>query len=423
MCPPSCGVVCDYVSLHVSAVMWGMSYSKYRAIVISVVQLNMSVTETAARYGYSTRHVRRILARYREEGLEGLTPRSKAPHSHPHATSEHMIQQVLALRDQLQAQGLDCGPVSIHTRLTGEHIPSVSTIWRILRNHNRIEPQPHKRPRSSYQRFQASMANETWQSDFTHYPLADGTDVEIISWMDDYSRYLLIAQAHPRVSVHTVIDTFTTCAYQYGLPASILTDNGMVYTTRLASGNRHNHQPNAFEQLLAHYSITAKHGKPGHPTTQGKIERYHQTLKQWLNAQPAANTIDELNKLLQDFQHLYNHQRPHRALNLQTPAHAYKTSDKDSPHYTEDNTVYRVRIDKVDQHGKVSLRYLERMLHFGVGRAHNHQPVILLIAGTHVQILHQTTAEILGEYNIDLTKNYQKKRHIGRKVLLASVWC
>ena len=105
MCPPSCGVVCDYVSVHVSAVMWGMSYSKYRAIVISVVQLNMSVTETAARYGYSTRHVRRILARYREEGLEGLTPRSKAPHSHPHATSEHMIQQVLALRDQLQAQG------------------------------------------------------------------------------------------------------------------------------------------------------------------------------------------------------------------------------------------------------------------------------------------------------------------------------
>ncbi len=153
---------------------------------------------------------------------------------------------------------------------------------RVLTRTGKITPQPKKRPRSSYIRFQADLPNECWQSDFTHYRLANGIDVEIISWLDDHARYALSVTAHLRITGPIVLATFCQSVATHGIPASTLTDNGMVYTTRLAGGRGGR---NSFENELRRLGITQKNSRPNHPTTCGKIERFQQTLKNWLRRQ------------------------------------------------------------------------------------------------------------------------------------------
>ncbi len=185
-----------------------------------------------------------------------------------------VCERVIALRAQLTADGLDAGPVTIawHLEREGLRAPSTSTIRRILHRAGLITPEPRKRPRSSYTRFQASQPNEMWQSDFTHSRLLGGSDVEILNWLDDHSRYLLSCTAHQPVSGDQVVAVFLAAVDQHGPPASTLTDNGSVYTSRFTGGR------NAFEYLLPLLGIRQKNGSPGHPQTQGKIERFHQTL-------------------------------------------------------------------------------------------------------------------------------------------------
>jgi transposase InsO family protein len=127
-----------------------------------------------------------------------------------------------------------------------------------------VVPEPHKRPRSSWIRFEAAAPNEVWQADFTHWRLADGSEVEIASWLDDHSRFLLGCTAFRRVSGHDVVATFTAAGEEHGWPAATLTDNGTAYTARLVGGR------NALEHLLAYLGIRQQNGSPGHPQTQGK---------------------------------------------------------------------------------------------------------------------------------------------------------
>ena len=140
------------------------------------------------------------------------------------------------------------------------------------------------------------MPNETWQSDFTHYRLTNpdgspGVDVEIISWLDDCTRYALHASAHTRVTTDIVRASFRKTAAQHGVPASTLTDNAMVYTVRFAGGRGGR---NAFEQELHDRHVVQKNSHPGHPTTCGKAERFQQTMKNWLAAQPEQpNTLEQ----------------------------------------------------------------------------------------------------------------------------------
>ncbi|GAA1618035.1 hypothetical protein GCM10009700_03010 [Brevibacterium sanguinis] len=286
----------------------------------------------------------------------------------------------------------------------------MSTIWRILKRHNQITAQPQKRPRSSWHRFQAAAPNECWQSDFTHWPLADGTDVEIISWLDDHSRTLLHTSAHPRVTGPIVIDTFITTMDEHGLPAATLTDNGMVYTTRFAQGkDGRARQPNGFEQLLADLHIDQRNGAPNHPTTQGKIERFHQTLKRWLAAAGPAETLADLNTQLQRFTHVYNTLRPHRAIGRSTPAEVYFATPKAEPVIEVDSQVWRIRYDRVDRDGKVSVRYAGRLWYLGIGRAHAGTRVILLIHGAKTMVIDRRAGEIIVEHLIDAQKNYQPR--------------
>ena len=249
--------------------------SRARVAVLQIVSNQLSVTEAAAEYGYSRRHLHRLLARYRQGGLDALQRRSRRPRSSPQATPAEVRERIIHLRGQLTADGSDAGPVTIawHLAREGLRAPSTSTIRRILHDEGLIVPEPRKRPRSSYLRFQAAQPNEMWQSDVTHWRLADGTDVEVLNWLDDHSRYLLSATAHHAVTGDDVVAVFLDVVGDHGPPASTLTDNARIYTARFGGGR------NAFEYLLPLLGIRQKNGSPGHPQTQGKIERFHQTQK------------------------------------------------------------------------------------------------------------------------------------------------
>jgi transposase InsO family protein len=381
--------------------------SKERVIVLSVVQQHLSKAETARRYQVSWRWVHTLVTRYQAGGWEAVEARTRRPHGNSRAVAAALRERICTLRDELQAAGLDHGPVSIAARLQQDGLrpPAFSTIRRILTSAGLIAPEPKKRPKSSYRRFQADQPNECWQSDFTHWQLADGTGVEIINWLDDHSRYLLTTLAYRRITGQTVIATFLNIVDRYGLPQSTLTDNGSVYTSRFTGGR------NGFEYLLASLGIAQKNGHPGHPQTQGKIERFHQTLKRWLAAQPAAPTMAELQTQLDTFTHIYNQIRSHRALHGDTPAHAYAATIKAAPANRPDNPHYRVRTDHVDRLGKISLRRAGRMHHLGVGAAHAGSPVTILIDADTVTVIHQDTGEVLSNHTIDPDRSYWRNQH------------
>ena len=198
-----------------------------------------------------------------------------------------------------------------------------------------VTPQPQKKPRSSYIRFEADQPNECWQSDFTHYRLvtasgAPGTHVEILSWLDDHSRKALSVTAHRRITGRTVLGCFREAVAIHGVPASTLTDNGMVFTTRLAGGRGGR---NAFESELYRLGVHQKNSRPNHPTTCGKVERFQQTMKKWLRAQPRQpSSIDQLQALIDEFVDHYNERRPHRSLaESSTPTTAYLARPKGGP--------------------------------------------------------------------------------------------
>jgi transposase InsO family protein len=382
--------------------------SKARVVVSKVVSKQMSVSEAAATYGVSRQHVHRWLARYRDQGVDGLEPRSRRPHSNPRRTASEVAERIVALRRELAGQGLDHGPQTIGWHLAQQHlpVPSTSTIRRILLTAGLVTPEPKKRPKSSYRRFEADQPNQCWQSDFTHWRLSDGGGVEIINWLDDHSRYLLAAVVRPRITGEDVVATFLAAADANGLPRSTLTDNGSVYTSRFTGGR------NGFEYLLASLGIAQKNGHPGHPQTQGKIERFHQTQKRWLAAQPAAATLTDLQAQLDRFAHIYNTLRPHRALNRATPAAAYTATPKAGPATAtgQDSGHYRLRYDRTDNHGKISFRRAGRLHHLGVGAANAHRRILAIADQTTVTVIDLTTGEILSTHTIDPNRSYWRNQ-------------
>lgn len=387
--------------------------SKARVVVLEIVSGHLTVTEAARTYRLSRQHIYRLLARYRDGGIDAVDPRSRRPHTNTNATPPAVIDAIIELRQRLTAAGLDAGPLTLqwHLRAQGLPTPSTSTIRRILHRHALITPTPRKRPRSSIHRFAASQPNECWQSDMTHWHLTATTDAEILSWLDDHSRYLLGCTAYPRVTGPDVVDNFLTTATSHGLPAATLTDNGAIFTARFTHGH------NNFERLLASLGITQKNGTPGHPQTQGKIERFHRTLKLWLTAQPDPTTITGLQQQLDTFTTLYNTQRPHRALPaVTTPAMAYTALPKATPAATAIGT-FRIRTDRVDQFGKLTLRHGSRLHHLGIGRAHAHTPVLILVTDQHVLVLRDTDHQLIARHHIDPDHNYwpNKQKNPGQK--------
>jgi len=388
--------------------------SKARLVITALFVDHQTPAEVAARYGIHRAWVYKLKARYEAEGETALEPRSRRPKTSPGALAPEVVDLIVRLRKELTNAGLDPGPETIAWHLEHHHGQRVSrsTISRHLVAAGLVTPEPKKRPKSSYIRFEASMPNETWQSDFTHYRLTrpdgrPGADVEIISWLDDCTRYALHVTAHPRITTPIVVTTFREALARHGIPASTLTDNGMVYTVRFAGGRGGR---NNFEDELSRRHIVQKNSRPGHPTTCGKAERFQQTMKKWLRAQPVQpTTITELQALLDLFAEEYNHRRPHRSLpHRATPATLYDTMPKALPGpATDPETHERVRHDRVDRAGSVTLRHNSRLHHIGVGRTHAGTCVILLIQDLQIRIVNAATGELLRELNLDPTRDYQ----------------
>lgn len=364
------------------------------------------VSELAGAHGVHRSWIYKLLARYREGGYEALEPRSRRPKSCKHATSGEIVRAIVTLRERLGREGHDAGAHTISHHLAreieGGVVPSVSTIWRILRSEGLVVPQPQKRPASSLIRFQADLPNEMWQADITHWRLADDTDVEILNTIDDHSRLFLASQAFKTVKAVDVVEVFHKAAQLHGLPASLLTDNGAVFTGFYRKGKV------LLESELERLGIEYKNSRPYHPQTCGKIERLHQTLKRYLSRQPTARTLPELQAQLDAFAHYYNDIRPHRALDGRTPLQAYSTRIKARPaRDAAPDTHFRVRQDKVDTNGTVTLRYMSKLHHIGIGRAHKNRPIKLLIADRNIRIIDPNTGQLIRELTLDPNRDYQ----------------
>jgi transposase len=254
-----------------------------RYVVDAVILEGRSLREVARAHGCSKSWVAKMVGRFKQGGYPGLERHSKAAHRIPHRTSPVVEDQILRLREGLADAGFDAGAETIrHHLLTRDGAsPSVSTIWRILRRRGFVIPQPHKRPRSSWIRFEATLPNQCWQSDVTHWRLRCGTEVDIVNLIDDYSRLCVASRACAVATSPGVLEIFRGAAERWGLPAALLTDNGCVYTAS------HRHGRSALESELLHLGVEFRHSRPYHPQTCGKVERFHQTLKTFLGRQPA----------------------------------------------------------------------------------------------------------------------------------------
>lgn len=213
-----------------------------------------------------------------------------------------------------------------------------------------------------------------------------------------------------RVAGDDVVATFTAAGDEHGWPAATLTDNGAVYTARLVGGR------NSLEHLLAYLGIRQRNGAPGHPQTQGKIERFHQTLKRWLGRQPRPHSLAELQAQLDAFREIYNEQRPHRAIGRRTPGEAYRAIPKDRPSGPAGRGHFRLRYDTTDSKGAMTLRRAGRLHHLKVGAAHARTRVLAIVDDAEVTVVALDTGEILSTHRIEPDKGYWRntRRDPGR---------
>jgi transposase InsO family protein len=336
-----------------------------RYAVDAVLVEGQSLRSVASSIGMSKSWVAKQVVRFNSGGYEALVPLTTAPHRRPTQTSVELENEIVTMRKHLDEEGL------------------------------------------TWTRFEASLPNETWQADMTHWVIDDGTEegmkVEILDFVDDYSRMVVAAVVVPVATAADVVAAFYQATSTWGFPASMLTDNGGIFTAQFRNGRC------GFETELTTLGIGIKHGKPYHPQTQGKIERFHKTLKRWLRKRDLATSIAELQGQIDFFVRYYNEERPHSARGMVPPRTAYDALEKDTP----DPDKYpmtphtRVRHDKVDTTGVFTLRHGTKLHHVGVGRAHTGRRIIILVCDLDIRVLSEE-GELLRHLTLDPTRDYQR---------------
>jgi transposase InsO family protein len=365
-------------------------------LIVEIDPSTVNVTEFCRQHGVSTWFFWNLRREYQARGEAALTPRSRAPHTVANKTPTAMEDLIVATRKRLLDAGLDAGAITIADHLRDQaDVPSPSTIWRILTARGFVVPEPRKAPRPRGRSFQAERANESWPLDDTNWTLTDGTAVKILNVLDDHSRLAVASRALTTCTGAAALDTVAQAATVVGWPARIFSDNALAFRSVLA-------------EALAPLGIAARHTRPYRPQTNGKVERFHQTQKRWLAAHPAA-TLPELQQLLDLFRLLYNHDRPHRALDRRTPAavwhHAPKSGPADQP-LGQPTHLHHATV----REGRVRLgdRY-----DITVGIAHEHQPVTAIVTGAHCHIFH--AGHLLRTLMLDPTRRRQPLHpHAGR---------
>src|SRR3954454_24143003 len=373
--------------------------SKARLIITAVVDEKRTKSEVARDYDVSRYWVQQLVQRYLAEAKppSNVTPDARIPARPPGPAG--VEDEIVRLRKELSRQGLNAGADTIRTHLARRTPrsqpstmpsppPSVSTIWRILARRGFLTPQPQKRPRSSWHRFEAEQPNQRWQADTTHWRLGDGTPVEILNLLDDHSRLALACVPRRTITGPDVVGAFGDAFVRWGIPASVLTDNGAVFTGLPRRGGRV-----ALEIELVRLGVRFDHSRAPLPQTHPRVERFQQTEKKWLAAQPPAKTTAGLQRQLTRFRRYYNEVRPHRALDRRTPWDAYTARPKATATGPYIEPHCRVRRDRVDKTGTVTLRYNSRLHHIGLGRLHAGTRVTLLIDDL-IRVIDRHTGEL-----------------------------
>lgn len=286
----------------------------------------INIARFCREHGMSRTVFHKYLNRFRAEGADGFTRRSTAPHHHPTALGPTATEAVLRTRKELADDGLDNGPISIRWRLEAQHhtpVPSQSAIYRILRKHGQIIPQPRKKPRTR-RRFEYADPNGCWQIDGMEHHLADGTKVCIIQLLDDHSRLDVGTYAADSETTAEAWAALQHAFAGHGLPVKLLSDNGLAFT------GKHRGRMVELERHLAQLGVTTIAATPHHPQTCGKDERSHQTLQKWLAARPPAENLTALQQLLDEYRTIYNHRR-HQSLGGLTPQQRYDARPKATP--------------------------------------------------------------------------------------------
>ena len=347
----------------------------------------VSVASLCAELGISRKTFYEWRARHDKEGPAGLEPRSRRPLSSPGQIPAAVEQRIVRLREQLP---LDNGAQAIFYQMQRdgfEPLPHVRTIHRVLVRNGLVEPQPKKRPRSSWRRFEYDAPNACWQIDATHWELRNGRTVWIMDLIDDHSRYMPAADAVSSDTVEAAWAAFCHAATEIGPPAKVLSDNGLCFT----GGPHATGGAGTFTLNLAALGIVKANSRPYHPQTCGKLERAHQTLKKWLAKQPPARTLAELQRQLDAFRAYYNYQRPHRALGGDTPAERFYATPAAGPADTPIDlpTLPRLTIAtrQVSKQGRLNANNVA----IGLGTAWAGSELTVLTYGRRVLILNSTT--------------------------------
>lgn len=340
-----------------------------RRLIAEVDLDGLNVTEFCSEHGVSTWFFYQLRKRYATEGEAGLEPRSRAAKTVANRTPDWVEDLVVEKRKELDDAGLDAGPATIWCHLPdhvppGTKIPSEATIWRILTRRGFITPDPGKAPKHAHRRFAAERANECWQLDDIEYELVDGSRVKIITLIDDCTRLCPGLRAVESVNGQAAFLAFSAAAEKWGWPERFLSDNAKAYKVSLATA-------------VGALGVDHRHGRAYHPQTQGKVERFHQTLQKWLRAQQVASNLEELQTRLDTFSDIYNNQRPHRAIGRKTPASVYATMPKAGPADRPLGTPSIIHHNKVAANGNLQTgRYT-----ISLGVTHAHQQATAIITG------------------------------------------
>ena len=319
-----------------------------------------AVTTFCAEHEISRKTFYEIRKRVATEGpAAALEPRSRRPRSSPARLTDEVRRQAVAVRSALEQSGLDHGPISVHEKLRAlgmAPVPSVASLARIFRDAGVARVEPRKKPRAAFRRFVYPAPNACWQLDATEYVLTGGRKCVIFQLIDDHARYAVASHVAWGETSEAAIVVVKKGIDVHGVPQRLLSDNGAALnpSRRGALG-----QLVSYVRSLGVEPIT---GKPYKPTTQGKNERFHQTLFRWLDKQPLADTLEQLQEQVDRFDLIYNAERPHQALPGRiTPQQAWDATPKavpprPVPQLAAPSTDGGVRVTRIRDNGTVFAR-------------------------------------------------------------------
>jgi transposase InsO family protein len=295
------------------------------AAVLEVLVDGAPVSEVARRYGVTRQTLHRWLRRYAKAGLAGLVDQSSTPRSCPHQMPSEVEAAIVALRRAHPGWG----PRTIGHQLARDGVvavPGRSSIYRALVRHGLIDPKARRRRRADYKRWERSRAMELWQLDITGgVMLADGTRLQVLTGLDDHSRFCVSAKVLVRPTARPVCRAFAAAMRTHGVPEQVLTDNGKVFTARFGKGTGEV----LFDRICRENGIKHLLTAPRSPTTTGKVERFHKTLKGELLAGKTFDSIADAQATIDEWVVHYNTARPHQGIGMVAPVERFRLAVPD----------------------------------------------------------------------------------------------